>query len=340
MAQILNKSHTVITILLLAIAPGCERDESAKTPPAVLYTSVDEAFAKQVVAEYEKRTGRSVRLVGDTEAGKTTGLVQRIRMERERPRGDVFWSGEQSQTVLLAREGLLAPYDSPAAADIPGEFRDEGHLWTGIALRARVVAYDPRKVSAEELPTTWEQLAEERFASTCAMANPLFGTTRGHVGAMRALWGDERFADYCRKLKAHGVRVVDGNSTAVRRILSGEVKFAMTDSDDVIVVQKKGQALDMVYPDMGDGGTMVIPNTVALLKGAPHPDAAKALIDFLLSPAVETMLYQSESGNYPVRAKLCEELQVKVPAASTVRPDAIADHTEPAVQTCRDILLK
>jgi iron(III) transport system substrate-binding protein len=330
-------------IALAATSSGCKPKsppDSATQSVVVLYSSVDEAFLRRIVDDYARRDGVRVQIVGDSEAGKTTGLVNRIRLEQDRPRADVFWSSEQSQTILLAREGLLAAYDSPAAADIPKAYRDPRNLWTGFALRARVVAYDPERIDANALPTTWEGYADGDWPGRLALANPLFGTTRGHMAAMRASWGAGRFRTYLEKLVAGGVTLADGNATAVRKLIAGEVAVAFTDSDDVITARAKGARVAMVFPDMGDGGTLVIPNTVALVAGGPNPAAGRALIDYILSPQVESALARSPSGNYPVRADLRGELGIELPSAGTLGFTTIADQLAPAIADCRETLLK
>ncbi|NOX60066.1 MAG: extracellular solute-binding protein, partial [Planctomycetes bacterium] len=306
----------------------------------VLYCSVDERFAREVISHYEKKTGASVQLVTDSEAGKTTGLVNRIRAEGERPRANVFWSSELSQTILLAREGLLAPYNSPNAVDIPTEFRDPKNMWTGFALRARVLAYDPKVTRRSEVPTRWEDLSKPEVAAHLAIANPLFGTTRSHVAAMLALWGPERFTSYLDDMVEHGVLVTQGNSSAVRRLIEGSVKFAATDSDDVLVATRRGHLVDMVFAEFDGQGAFVIPNTVALLAGSEENTEAKRLVDYILSQEVERMLAQSDSRNFPVRAKLSKELRMRAPKASLVSPDAVADAMPEAVRICREAFLK
>jgi iron(III) transport system substrate-binding protein len=76
-----------------------------------------------------------------------------------------------------------------------------------------------------------------------------------------------------------------------------------TDTDDANVAMQRGKPVRMMFPDQGRNrmGTLVIPNTVALVKGCPHPGAGKKLIDFLLSREVEEMLARSGSAQMPVR---------------------------------------
>jgi iron(III) transport system substrate-binding protein len=314
---------------------GCADEERL-----VVYCSVDETFAREVLSRFEDKTGLTVDAVFDTEAGKTTGLVKRIRAEGSSPRADVWFSGELFHTIALGREGLLAGYDSPAAADIPQLYRDPQHRWTAIGLRGRVLAYDSARVDAKDLPTHWEQLSEERFAARTAFANPLFGTTCGHVAAMFALWGEERGRAFLTNLRSNGGRMVDGNSAAVRAVLDGQVAMCMTDTDDVRVAQARLPSLKQRFLDLGDGGTLLVPSSVAILQNCAHPEQAERLVDFLVSAEVERMLAESPSGNIPVRADLCRELDMPVPPTTQLRYEQIVDSMEGATSAVREILIR
>ncbi len=312
----------------------------------VVYCSVDEAFARKVLDAYRDRSGVALSVVFDSEAGKTTGLVNKIVSEARagRPRADVFWSSELFNTILLARQGLLQPYDSPAAADIPGRFKDPQHRWTALAARARVLAFDPGAIAPGSggIPTRWEQLAAPEFVSRIALGNPLFGTTRGHVAAMFALWGAQRGRAFLTRLRDGGAQIVDGNSAAVRNVIAGRAKFAVTDTDDVWVAQRSGASIELTYPDMGDGGTLLIPCSVAIIKGRPDVGrvAARGLVDFLVSAEVERMLAESDSRNIPVREGLRKELGMQWPPESKVEYGAVADAMDEAVTAVRDILIR
>ena len=323
-----------------AAEPAAEPASTEAVGPVVVYCSVDQEFAEQVFAVYLERTGVEARVIFDSEAGKTTGLVKRIQVEADAPRADVFWSSELFNTILLARAGLLAAYESPAARDIPARYVDVQHRWTAMGLRARVVAYDPTLVPPEQVPQRWEQLGEAAWAPHVALANPLFGTTRGHVGAMFALWGEARGTSYLTAMRDAGALIADGNSSAVRAVIARRARFAMTDTDDVWVAQRAGASLELCYPDMGDGGTLLIPNSVALLANCPHPDAGRQLVDFLVSAEVERLLAESTSRNIPVRPALRAELGLELPPETKLSFDAITDAMQPAIVAAREILLR
>lgn len=322
---------------LLCAGASCKPQNREAGP--LIYCSVDQAFAENILRTYTQKSGAPVRVIYDSEAGKTTGLVERIRTESGQVGADLYWSGEIFNTILLAREGLLAPYESPGAQDIPSEYKDGEGRWTAVALRARVVAYDPMRLKPDGVPLTWEELASPAWARRVAIANPLFGTTRGHIAAMFALWGRQRGEAFLQGLKGNAL-IADGNSAAVRAVLAGSRDLAMTDSDDVVVARKQYPALDSIYLDMGDGGTLLIPCSVALVRGGRHPEAAKAFYDYLISAEVERRLALSDSRNFPVRESLRKELDMALPPRTRLSFDQIADAMEESTRACRAILLR
>jgi iron(III) transport system substrate-binding protein len=302
-----------------------------QTQTAVLYTSVDEPFAREIVAVFEEQTGIRVQLRMDTEAGKTTGLVRRIEAERQRPQADVFWSSELFNTVKMARNGLLAEYRPPAEG-IPDRYRDPGGRWTAFGLRARVIAYNTEKVQVEELPEAWRGIADPRWTGQLGVADPRFGTTGGHFAAMLALWGEPDYVEFLEKLNTViAGSLMDGNATAARFVGRGELLICATDTDDVYARQRHGEPVDLTYPDLGDGGTLLVPNSVALITGAPHPEPARKLIDFLTSERTERLLAQSDSRNIPVREALRNELNSELPPETRLSFDRIADAFDEAI---------
>ena len=315
---------------------GCR--ESA--PSVTVLCSVDESFIDAVLKPFERKTGIVVRAVTDSEASKTTGLLSRIRAEGEHPRADVLFSSEIFGTIELANQGFLESYDSPAAADLPPAFRDPKHRWAAIGLRGRVIAYDPTRVDAESLPRDWESFGQPQWASRLAIANPLFGTTRGHVAAMFAIWGPDRARSFLRSLRDHGALILGSNSATVRAVRSGRADLCVTDTDDVFVARRDGASLAMIYPDMGAGGTLWIPCSVAILKNCPHPDQARQLVDYLLSPPVEITLARSPSQNVPVRPNVARVAYIQAPRIPRFDYEKIAASLPVSESAVRDILLR
>jgi len=287
---------------LLFLFPGAC---SSKAPDVVLYCALDQVHAEPLIRRFENETGLTVRAEFDVEANKTVGLVNRLRTESSRPRCDVFWNNEIAHTVALAEEGLLASYDSPSAADIPEQFRDTERRWTGFAARARVFIVNTDLVEEpSSIQTMWDIL-DPKWAGKVGMARPLTGTTLTHATALFSILGEERALEYLNAVRAANrdgtLALTSGNATLMRQVRDGQLAFGWTDTDDYNVALEAGSPVVAIYPDQADLGTMVIPNTVSIIEGAPHLDAAQKLVDFILSPAVEEQLAASRSAQIPVR---------------------------------------
>lgn len=313
-------------------------------PHVVLYASADEYIARKVIAQFTQQTGIKVNYLGDTEAQKTTGLINRLISESDNPQADVFWSSEVFMTIKLAEQGILEPHQSHVTADWPKRYKDKQNLWYGFACRARVIVYAPDRISVGDLPQTWMALTHDRFKDRIVMADPRFGTTGGHLGAMKAYWnrfmGPAYYLAFVEGLAANNVRMLpSGNAGVVKAVASGEADLGMTDTDDVWAAQKQGLNVKLIYPQHASGygddgsGTLLIPNTVARIKGGPNSVEAAMLIDFLLSEEIERMLADSTSHNIPVRKKIAAEfsqyqvpdpLKVSYKQAATMRESAVA----------------
>jgi len=318
-----RRFYEIATICALIVVPlGCESTSgrSTSTAPAqsvVIYCSVDRMFAEPLLDAFSKETGIDVSARYDTEAGKTTGLVNKLLAEKSQPRADVWWSSEVFGTIDLANAGALAPYRPATATDIPDMFVDPEGRWTAFGLRGRVIAFDPKRTKREDAPPTWLSLSDARYHGRVAMADPRFGTTRGHFACMLSAWGEDVFDMYLRLIKSNAFIRADGNSHATLLLAQGRVDFAATDTDDVVVARARGDSIEAIYPDMtvpnGDDrlhGTLWIPCSVGLVRGARNEAAARRLIDYIASAKMEEALYSSESRNIPVRTALRTRLGV------------------------------
>jgi len=283
------------------LAVGCGNVHTGKAE-VVVYTSVDQVYAKEVFHRFTEQTGVRVLPVFDTEAGKTTGLYRRLLAERRRPRADVFWNNEIARTIQLADEGLAEDLSALLPGDLlPRIFDGEGK-WVTLSLRARVIVYNTTDLSAEEAPSTLRALAEPRWRRKVAMANPLFGTTASHMAALYEVMGDGEAEAFLRKLKANDLRIVEGNSAVRDVVARGEVPVGLTDTDDVFAGIDEGLPIALVLPDQDGLGTFVIPDSIMLVTGGPNPDAARTLVRFLLQPEVAELLAFSRARQMPVRA--------------------------------------
>jgi ABC-type Fe3+ transport system substrate-binding protein len=137
-----------------------------------------------------------------------------------------------------------------------------------------------------------ELLTEPALKGKIAIARPSAGTTGGYVAALYVLWGQDRFTSFLQKLHDNEVKLVGGNSVVADMVGSGTLLAGLTDNDDAASALANGGKLRAILPDQAPGaqGTLLIPTTVALVKGSQHAEAARRLIDALLAAETEQQM--------------------------------------------------
>jgi iron(III) transport system substrate-binding protein len=304
---------------------GCAKEPQNRV---VLYCSVDDVYAKPIVADLEKRTGLQIDALYDVESAKTAGLANRIRAEKARPRADVFWSSALLQTLLLQREGLLQEYSSPNAKDIPAAYKDPHGAWTGMGTRARVIMF---RDATKRTQLTADDLLNPQWKNRIGISSPQFGTASDSAAVLAIRWGKARTLEYFRALKKNGVHVWPGNGMVADNVVHGDLWAGVVDSDDFYAAirdlepsQTKFRLSPFVTsPDRA----VLIPGSVAMLKGAPHDANARKLVDAILDPQTELQLAKTMRGVLPLH-----KTKLKMPADAAQWARAWDEIREPLAQ--------
>jgi iron(III) transport system substrate-binding protein len=244
--------------LIFGLGTGAKSDSAGTI---VVYAAQDQVYAEPILKDFEKETGIKVRAVYDSEAVKTVGIVNRLLAERGHPQCDVFWGNEELRTRQLAARGI---------------FR-ETNGWAAFGYRSRRIAMSSVATNVPA-PGSLLEITNSIYHGRVALAYPLFGTTATHLLALRQHWGESGWLAWCRALMANQPFLVDGNSAAARFVVRGEAFVGLTDSDDIAAEVREGASLKALpmTPE-----TLLIPNTVAVIRRAPHPDSAQRLFDHL-----------------------------------------------------------
>lgn len=233
----------------------------------IVYTSQDQVYADPILQDFTRQTGIKVRAVYDSEAVKTVGLANRLLAERSNPQCDVFWNNEELRTRQLAAQNV---------------FR-ETNAWAALGFRSRRVVINTNRLTLVNAPRSFADLTNTTWRGKAALAYPLFGTTATHFLALRQHWGDSSWQTWCRALQANKPFLVDGNSVVVNLVGRGEAWIGLTDSDDIAAGQREG--LPIVALPLSEE-SLLIPNTVAVVRGARHALEAQKLFEYLQRPEV------------------------------------------------------
>jgi iron(III) transport system substrate-binding protein len=228
----------------------------------IVYCAQDQVYAEPIFKTFEKETGIKVRAVYDSEAVKTVGLANRLLAERSHPQCDLFWGNEEMRTRQLAAQGVFRSTNG----------------WRAFGYRSRRMVINTNRLALADAPHSLLELTNAAWRVKCAVAYPQFGTTGAHFNALRQHWGDAQWEAWCRSLAGNKPFLVDGNSVVVKIVAQGEALIGLTDSDDIADGQREGLPVAML-PMTKE--TLLIPNTVALVRDGPHPEAAERLFVFL-----------------------------------------------------------
>ena len=300
------KISLVLFTLCLAIIPaGC--NHGPEPEEIIVYCGVDEPYASKVFAEFEKQSGIHVAIQYDIESSKSVGLAGKLEAESAHPRADVWWGSEAFLSTRLASENILEPYAPTTGTDIPPEFKDPQGYWTGIGLRARVLAISNPPPLFQI--TGIEDLADPRLKNKICISRPTAGATGAHVAALYVFWGRDKTIAFFHKLHDNGIAALGGNAEVADQVGNGVYSVGLTDSDDVSNSSANGGKLSMVVPDQSTFGTLAMPTTIGLVRGTRHEQAAKKLIDFLASKQVEQMLIDMKYARWSVRGGAGQEIK-------------------------------
>jgi len=285
------KARALLVALLLlvplALFAGGQK-EAERT--VVLYSAHTQEIIDGMVPLFERATGIKAQVV---KLG-SSDVVARVRAEKENPQCDVIWSigGEQ----LEAESDLLAPYTPKDWDKIEPVFK-VGTNWlpyTGIVM---VFVVNTDMVPANLTPRTWKDLADPRLKGEISSARAdKSGSSYMQLATVLNVYGEEEGWELYEKILANFV--LSGSSSAVPRFVNdGEQAVGLTLEDNAYRFVEGGGPVKIVYPE---DGTTAAPDGMALVKGAPHPQAARAFIDWALSKEAQDFLVR-EMGRRPVR---------------------------------------
>ncbi len=299
-----NSVFIFVTVTIVAVITAwfLMKSRQAPTPgeqTVTVYVSEDQVFSEPILKDFEKDTGIKVKAIYDTEEAKSTGAMNRLIAEKDNPQADVYWANEPIRAEVLKQKGILAPYFSSNAKDIPPMFKDPDGNWTGFSARARVLIVNN---NVDQKPGSIMAYIDPGWKDRAVIANPLFGTTTSHVAALFTIWGEAKTKKFMQDLKQNKVAISTSNGESADFVASGQYKFSLVDSDDAVNRTRQKKPVSMVYPDQGKDATgcFIVPNTAMLIKGAPHPQAAKKLIDYLLSRQTEQKLAFADCAQIPL----------------------------------------
>ena len=216
---------------------------------------------------------------------KTSGQsLAQLVAEKNSPVADVVYLGVTSG-IQGAKEELVEPFKPERWDDIPEGLKDKDGKWFSIHSGTLGFMVNVDALGGKAVPQSWEDLLKPDYKGMVAYLDPssAFVGYAGAVAANLAMGGDlDNMAPgiaFLKKLKANDPIVP--KQTSYARVLSGEIPILIDYDFNAYRAKYKDEAnVEFVIPKEG---TIVVPYVMSLVKGAPHAEDAKKVLNFVLS---------------------------------------------------------
>jgi iron(III) transport system substrate-binding protein len=309
----------VVAIALVGLV-GCGAKPEAEV---LLYSNQPREFVGPLLSSFHRGVEGKVQPTTEFEvAGNDERLVDQLIATKDRPVADLFWDTGMLDTIRLQKAGVLEPHRWRVEPGYPPGMRASDGTWCGFAARARVLLVNTEALpDPSQWPTSVDELADPKWRGRCALANPIGanpiganpiganpigansgnGTATMHAAVIRLLKGDADAAKWFEAISKNAVVLPDNMAVAVA-VSSGRVEWGLTDSDIAVIERDRLRPVEIRFPDQESNqpGTLRIPSTLSIVRGAPHPKAAALLADFLISGKIEDRLAMGDSAQLPL----------------------------------------
>jgi iron(III) transport system substrate-binding protein len=250
----------------------------------VFYTSVDVSVAERVARDFQSKYGIKVQV----ERTGSERVFQRIGQEygSNVHAVDVVNTSDASHFLVWKKNGWLASVPLEEIERYwPPQYRDAQGQYATWRSTLSPIAYNSTLVKPAEAPKTWNDLLAPQWKKKIVKAHPAYS-------------GSEMTADYelikafgwqyMQKLAAQGIMQVQSSTEPPKVLARGEMPVMAGGNEYVVFeLQKQGAPIVLVYPPEG---TPFESSPAAVLKDAPHPNAARLFYQYLFSTETQQML--------------------------------------------------
>lgn len=282
---------------VLALSPaqaqsGVDEAKAKQEGTVTWYTSTPIAIAQKTADLFTQKTGIKV----DLFRSGGSQIMRRFQQESDAGRvaADVLTASDQAEITALANKGAFVPFKPEHFDKVPAIAKDPNGAYTAQRLNMVTIYYRTDKVAPEDVPKTLKDLTDPKYKDKLVMADPSFSAMQVAVTgtiAQKLGW------DYYQALAKNGAMVVQGGQQVSDMVKRGERVIAVAASNSYAADAKlTGFPIEAVYPA---DGTFLVPAPTAIVKGGPHPEAAKLFMNFLLSDEAQQMF--PATGGYSAR---------------------------------------
>lgn len=263
----------------------------------VVYSSRIDELIKPVFDAYTEQTGVAVKFITDKEAP----LMARLKAEGENTPADLLLTVDAGNLWQAEQMGILQPLDSDVVKDnIPAQYRSSNNAWTGLTLRARTIVYSTERVDPAEL-STYEALADEQWEGRLCLRTSKKVYNQSLTATLIETHGAEKTEEIVRGWVNNLATDVFADDTAlIQAVDAGLCDVGLVNTYYYGRLHKDNPALKakLFWPNQGDRGVHVNLSGIGLTQHAPHPEAARKLVEWMTGEQAQR-IFAGINQEYP-----------------------------------------
>jgi iron(III) transport system substrate-binding protein len=308
---------------LAACGSGDDKDGGsgeAGDATLVIYTGRNEKLVKPILDKLEKAVGADV----EVRYGDSAELAAQILEEGDRTKAGLFFSQDAGALGALSREGMLAKLPQATLDKVDKAYRGGEGDWVGLSGRVRVIAYNPDRVSADDVPDSVHDVVKPEWKGKVGFA-PTNASFQAFVTGMRVLEGDDAARKWLEDLKANGSKTYTNNLATLDAVEAGEVSLGLVNHyywyERVAEKGVDGVDAKLHFLPGKDPGALINVAGVGVLAANEDQNAtARKAVDYLLSKDAQTY-FADTTKEYPLAAGVTSSVEGLPPFESLQSPD-------------------
>ncbi|HWG04501.1 MAG TPA: extracellular solute-binding protein [Beijerinckiaceae bacterium] len=254
-------------------------DAAKKEGEVVWYTTqIIDQLIRPVAQAFEKKYGIKTTFLRADSNSVALRVINEGRAGQMH--GDVF--DGQSAAATLKKQGFVLQWIPDSAARLPKQYVDPEGYWAATNLLVVEPGFNTNLVPKGTEPKTWNDLLDPKWKGKMAWnSNPGGSTGPSFVGLVLKELGEEKGMTYLRQLaKQDIVGLSSGAHDVLDQVIAGEYALGLQMlNNQVVFSTRQGAPVDWIAMQPA----LVIMSGISVIKGAPHPNAGKLLVDFTLS---------------------------------------------------------
>ncbi|WP_407293422.1 extracellular solute-binding protein [Stutzerimonas zhaodongensis] len=274
----------------------------------VVYSSRIDELIKPVFDAYTAKTGVKIKFITDKEAP----LMARIKAEGENTPADLLLTVDGGNLWQAEQMGILQPMNSEVVKDnIPSQYRSSTDSWTGLSLRARTIVYSPERVEKGEL-STYEALADENWEGRLCLRTSKKVYNQSLTATLIETHGAEKTEEIIKGWVNNLATDVFADDTALIQAIDAglcDVGIVNTYYYGRLHADDPDLKAKLFWPNQDGRGVHVNLSGIGLTKHAPHPDAARKLVEWMTTPEAQS-IFADINKEFPANPEVKSSAEV------------------------------